>query len=125
MNQTAVYKNGALDKAKAVTVLGASMDANMKKTLATAIDSCLATQETIKDRFKNGPKRGGDKDSKRENFKDPKKGMPPMPQCGRTANFLIRCVESELFKNCPAAKKVTSEDCSALTTYMEKCKFEK
>lgn len=125
LNQTSVYKNGAMDKTKAVTVLGAFMDANMKKTLATAIDSCLAIHETIKDKFKDGrgPKRGGDKDSTKVGNKE----MPerPEPQCGHTAKFLIRCVESELFKNCPAANKVASEDCTALTTYMDKCKFEK
>lgn len=122
MNQTGIYKNGALDKATAVTVLGKSLDAPLKKTLTAAIDSCLAIQKSFEEKFKSGagPKASGEKNGKSQ--KGPKSGEP---KCNRSIGFLVRCVEMEMYKNCPADKKVASEDCTALTTYMDKCSFGK
>lgn len=108
LNQTAIYKNGALDKATAITVLGKSLDAPLKKTLATALDTCMAGMEE----YKKKKAAKGD-DSKREG------------KCGREGKFLIRCVETEMYKNCPAEKKVASDDCTAMSAYMDKCGFGK
>lgn len=122
LNQTSVYKNGALDKGTAVTVLGQSLDASLQKTLATALDSCVAMQESFKGKFQNGGRKpSGDKKKGDKNGEKKR----PMPQCNHEAGFLVRCIEMELYKNCPAGKKVSSEDCTGLTTYMDKCKFEK
>lgn len=120
-NQTNVYKNGAFVKATGVSVLGKSLDAAMKKVLATSIDTCLAQQEEFKKMFKDGKlgkssSRGGDNKKEKKNDK---------PRCNPEGHFLLRCIESDMFKNCPADKKVATEDCAALTTYMDKCKFEK
>lgn len=125
-NQTAVYKNGSLVKATAVSVLGKSLDAAMKKVMASSIDTCLAQQEEFKKMFKEGKfgkqsARGGD--NKKE--KNEKTDQASMPRCSPEGHFLVRCVQSEMYKNCPADKKVASADCTALTAYMDKCKFEK
>lgn len=120
MNQTAMYKNGTLDKATAVTVLGKSLDESMKAVLSAAIDSCLAIHEQFKAKFSGGdrPKMGGGK-------QDINNKSPPMPQCDRAAGFIAHCVEMEMYKNCPADKMVTSDSCKSLATYMDKCKFDK
>lgn len=120
LNQTSVLKNGDLDKTTAVTVLGASMDVTMKKILTTAIDICWDMQQAFEERVnQSGPMHGDNKHLTKENDMDKIKGRPQV--CGRAASFVVRCVELEMFKNCPATNKVASEDCDALAPYIDTC----
>ena len=125
LNQTNVYKNGALDKSAAVTVLGKSLDASMKKVLATSIDTCLAKQKEFQDKFGKDPSKDGHEGKGPERPDMPMGPMgpkPDMPHCSREPMFLVRCVEMELYKNCPTANKVNSADCKNMATWMDKCK---
>lgn len=123
MNQTAMFKNGAVDKTTAVSVLGKSLDANMKTVLSAAVDSCLAMHEAFKNKFSGKEHSHATKGEKSQ--KQGKKDSRPKSHCGHTAGFFVKCVEMEMYKNCPTNKKVTSDSCIALTTYMDKCKSEK
>lgn len=107
MNQTAIYKNGTLDKAAAVTVLGKSLDESMKTVLSAAVDSCFTIQEGWS--------------NIRTNIAVDNK----QPQCDLSVGLIAHCIEMEMYKNCPADKMVTSDSCKSLATYMDKCMFDK
>lgn len=111
LNETSVYKNGVLDKATAVTVLGKNLDENLKGLVSAAVDTCLEKKAEMVEKF-------GDKENKRPR----KDGDSKKTRCSREPTFLVRCVEMELFKNCPAGNKVDSADCTAMNTFLETCK---
>lgn len=105
-----------------MTVLGRSLDASLKSKLTAAIDTCVTEGENFKKAFgdaKRSPPGGPGGRGPRPSGDDDKEDRK---RCRPDAFFLLKCVEGQLYKACPAAKKVSSTDCSALDTFIATCK---
>lgn len=97
-------------KTVALDIFSKTADSAMTSVLNTAIEQCIAMQDEFKKKMMPG-------------------GPPPPPhgsssgqkRCPPDAKFFTRCVEMNVFRNCPTEKVVDSEECAKLNEFAEKC----
>lgn len=112
-NATGIFKDGQPVKAMALDILGKGTDAATTSALNDALDKCIKVQADFQSM----------KERKHERFPGP----PPTSdesegkRCRPTAKFFLKCVQMQMFNNCPADKLNTSEDCVQLKAFAEKC----
>lgn len=94
-------------KAVALDVLGRSADAELTEVLNTAIDTCITELE------------------KHEVNKPAILLLMDeldTAKCSPKTKFFIKCIETNIFLNCPQSKKSYSEKCTKMIEYLQKCK---
>lgn len=113
-NKTGIFKDGEPVKSVALDILGKSADASVTTLLNNAIDECIAKHTEMKAK-------------KNENESQMGKLPPPPPQdgdkkrCSPAPAFFFRCVSISIFKNCPEASRVKSDQCTSMTDFVGKC----
>lgn len=107
LNQTGIFQDGKPVKAFALDVLARSADAELTEVLNSAIDSCITELE------------------KKEANKPPILIMMDnldSDKCSPKTKFFVKCIETNVFINCPPNKKVSSEKCTRMMEMARNCK---
>lgn len=116
-NKTGIFSNGEPVKAVALDVLGKSADASIVGLLNEGIEKCIAVQEEHEAMRKQ-----------RKDGRFPPQGLPPQEpdemdkkRCRPDAKFFLMCVQFYVYKNCPADKAVSTDECVQFNAFTDKC----
>lgn len=101
-------------KSVALDIFGKSADASGTTLLNNAIDECIAKHTEMK-------ARRNERDSQMEKLPPPPPQDGDKKRCNPAPAFFYRCVSISIFKNCPSANLVKSEECTSMTEFVGKC----